>query len=56
MVPIPLNDHIRRETFWVLTLGLIIVNVWAFLVELTLGPEVDRLVFCLLYTSDAADE
>jgi len=45
MVPIPLNDHIRRETFWVLTLGLIIVNVWAFLVELTLGPEVDRLVF-----------
>ncbi len=45
MVPIPLNDHIRRQTFWVSTLALIVVNVWAFLFELSYGPQVNRLVF-----------
>ncbi len=45
MVPIPINDHIRRQTFWFSTLALIVVNVWAFLFELSFGPYVNRLVF-----------
>src|SRR5260370_35047229 len=45
MLPIPLNDHIRRQTFWFSTLLLIAANVAAFLFELSLGPEVNRLVF-----------
>ena len=45
MVPIPLHDHIRRQTFWYFTLLLIIFNVLAFLFELTLGVDLDRLVF-----------
>lgn len=45
MVPIPLTDHIRRSTFWISTLALIIANVWAFIFELSRGPEIDRLVF-----------
>lgn len=45
MVPIPLNDHIRRQTFWFSTLALLAANVWAFLFELSLGPGVDRLIF-----------
>lgn len=47
MVPIPLNDHIRRQTFWISTLGLILTNVWAFLLELSLGREVNRVIFQL---------
>jgi len=47
MVPIPLTDHIRRRTFWAFTLLLIVVNVWAFLIELSLGPELNR--FVLVY-------
>lgn len=45
MVPIPLTDHIRRRTFWAVTLLLIIVNFWAFLMELSLGPQLDRFIF-----------
>jgi len=45
MVPIPLHDHIRRQTFWTLTLAIICANVLAFLFELSLGREVDRVVF-----------
>ncbi len=45
MVPIPLTDHIRRQTFWIATLALILANVWAFLFELSLGPGINRLVF-----------
>ncbi len=42
---IPLSDHIRRQTFWALTLALILANVWAFLFELSLGRNVNRLIF-----------
>ena len=45
MVPIPLHDHIRRQTFWTLTLAIICANALAFLFELSLGREVDRVVF-----------
>jgi rhomboid family protein len=45
MVPIPLNDHIRRRTFWFSTLALIVANVWAFLYELSFGRDVNHLVF-----------
>jgi membrane associated rhomboid family serine protease len=45
MVPIPLHDHIRRQTFWFFTLALIVLNVLAFLFELTLGTDLNRLVF-----------
>lgn len=44
MVPIPLNDNIRRSTFWIATLLLIVANVCAFLYELSLGREVNQLV------------
>lgn len=47
MVPIPLNDHIRRQIFWLSTLALIAANVLAFLFELSLGRELDRLVLLL---------
>src|SRR3989454_11899165 len=43
MVPIPLTDNVRRTTFWVSTLSLIVVNVWVFLYELSLGPNINRL-------------
>ena len=45
MVPIPLTDHIRRRSFWTFTLMLIVANVWAFLIELSLGPNINRLIF-----------
>lgn len=45
MIPIPLNDHIRRRTFWAITLLLIATNVWAFIVELSLGPHLNRFIF-----------
>jgi membrane associated rhomboid family serine protease len=45
MVPIPLHDHIRRQTFWLLTLALISANVAAFLFELSLGQDIDHFVF-----------
>ncbi len=45
MVPIPLNDHIRRETFSISTLALILGNVAVFLLELSLGRGLNRMVF-----------
>ena len=45
MVPLPLTDHIRRRSFWLVTLALIIVNVWAFLMELSYGRDINRLIF-----------
>jgi rhomboid family protein len=44
MVPIPIGDNVRRTTFWLCTLLIILVNVWAFLYELSLGREVNELV------------
>ena len=45
MVPIPLTDHIRRRTFWAITLLLIVTNFWAFFLELSLGPHLNRFIF-----------
>jgi hypothetical protein len=47
MVPIPLTDHIRRRSFWVITLLLIAANVWAFFFELSLGSRLNH--FVMLY-------
>src|SRR5271157_3959188 len=45
MVPLPLTDHIRRRSFWFITLALIIANVWVFFFELEQGRNINRLVF-----------
>jgi membrane associated rhomboid family serine protease len=45
MIPIPINDHIRRQTFWISTFTLILLNVVVFLFELSLGRNLNRLVF-----------
>jgi rhomboid family protein len=45
MIPIPINDHIRRRAFWVSTFALIAANVVVFLFELSLGRNLNRLVF-----------
>lgn len=45
MIPIPLNDNIRRSTFWIVTLLLIVANVLVFLNELSLGREINQVVF-----------
>ena len=45
MVPIPLKDHIRRRSFWAFTLLLIVANVWTFVIELSLGPHLNRFIF-----------
>lgn len=42
---IPLTDHIRRQTFWFVTLVLILANVLVFLFELSLGPSLNRFVY-----------
>lgn len=47
MVPIPLTDHIRRRTFSAITLLLIVINFWAFFMELSLGPQLNR--FIMMY-------
>jgi len=44
MVPLPLTDHIRRRSFWFITLALIIANVWVFFFELAQGRGINRLV------------
>jgi len=44
MLPIPLTDHIRRRTFWAITLLLIVTNFWAFFIELSLGPHLNRFI------------
>jgi membrane associated rhomboid family serine protease len=46
MVPIPLDDNVRRSSFWLATLALIIANVWMFTYELSLGHRLlNRLIF-----------
>ncbi len=45
MLPIPLNDHIRRQVFWIATLAIIAANVLAFLYELSLGRSLNQFVF-----------
>lgn len=46
MVPLPLDDNVRRTTFWFATLAIIVVNLYVFWMELSLsGGEVDRLIF-----------
>ncbi|HLI34790.1 MAG TPA: rhomboid family intramembrane serine protease [Terriglobia bacterium] len=45
MIPIPLNDNIRRRTFWAGTLALMAVNTLVFLYELSLGRELNRFVY-----------
>ena len=44
MVPLPLTDHIRRRSFWFITLTLIIANVLVFFFELAQGRGINRLV------------
>ena len=44
MVPLPLTDHIRRRSFWTITLAIIIANVWVFFLELAQGRDINRLV------------
>jgi membrane associated rhomboid family serine protease len=46
MIPIPLNDHIRRRIFWVVTLALIVANVLVFAFELSLGAQqLNRVIY-----------
>lgn len=45
MVPIPLHDNIRRQTFWLFTLTLISANTAVFLFELSVPRDLDRLVY-----------
>ena len=45
MVPIPINDHIRRRVAWISTGLLISANVVVFLFELAAGRDLNRLVF-----------
>jgi membrane associated rhomboid family serine protease len=44
VIPIPLNDDIRRRSFWLATLLLIFLNTLVFLYELSLGPHVNALI------------
>ncbi len=46
MVPLPLDDNVRRTTFWFCTLAIILANFYVFWMELSLrGNEVNRLIF-----------
>jgi rhomboid family protein len=45
MIPIPINDHIRRRVAWISTGALIAANVLVFVFELSVGRNLDRLVF-----------
>jgi membrane associated rhomboid family serine protease len=45
MIPIPVNDNIRRRTFWACTLALIVLNTLAFIYELSLGPRLNRFIY-----------
>ncbi len=45
MFPIPLNDNVRRRSFWISTLLLIVINALVFLFELSLGPSLNRFIF-----------
>jgi membrane associated rhomboid family serine protease len=46
MVPLPLDDNVRRSTFWFCTLAIILANFYAFWMELSLpGNQVNQLIF-----------
>jgi membrane associated rhomboid family serine protease len=45
MIPIPINDHIRRRIFWAATLSLIVTNVFCFALELSQGAQLNRMIF-----------
>jgi membrane associated rhomboid family serine protease len=45
MLPVPINDNVRRQIFWVATLLLILLNLWVFEFELSLGRNLNQLVF-----------
>ncbi|MDE3178915.1 MAG: rhomboid family intramembrane serine protease [Acidobacteriota bacterium] len=45
MIPIPLNDNIRRRSFWAVTLALILANTAVFAYELSLGPRLNRFIY-----------
>ncbi|HEV2231933.1 MAG TPA: rhomboid family intramembrane serine protease [Terriglobia bacterium] len=45
MIPIPINDNIRRRIFWAATLVLILANVLAFIFELSQGAQLNRLIY-----------
>lgn len=44
MVPIPLNDNVRRRIFWFSTLALIVANTLVFVYELSLGASINRFI------------
>jgi len=44
MVPIPLNDNVRRRIFWFSTLALIVANTLVFIYELSLGTSINRFI------------
>lgn len=44
MLPIPLTDHIRRHTFWWVTLLLIVANTWIFTLELSMGRHLNHFI------------
>lgn len=41
---IPLNDNVRRQTFWFSTFTLIALNTAVFAYELSLGPSINRFI------------
>src|SRR5690348_17018373 len=41
---IPLNDNVRRQTFWFSTFALIALNTAVFAYELSLGPSINRFI------------
>jgi len=45
MVPLPLNDNVRRSTFCYSTLAIIAANAYVFWLELSLGGHLDRLIY-----------
>lgn len=46
MVPLPLDDNVRRTTFWFCTLAIILANLYVFWMELSLtGNQVNQLIF-----------
>ncbi len=45
MFPIPIADNVRRRIFWLSVLALIVANVSAFEFELSVGRNVNRLIF-----------
>jgi membrane associated rhomboid family serine protease len=47
MLPIPINDHIRRRVAWVSTGVLISANVLVFVFELSAGRNLNLLIFVL---------